>query len=154
MLVKEGDRTCLDARARAEPADPVLTRDFYSQLQRVRLTADAAFHSTRARTPVEVTLDDQDVARLVECAIRHPHPNMRHAVLAAIWNHPDSFRQIFQFGINAPEAFPEIRQITAEELDKQAPARTVSSSDEVKPVSEALLPRMPLPPHLRGRERQ
>ena len=58
-----------------------------------------------------MTLDGNDVARLVECAIRHPTPNMRHAVLAAIWNHPDSFRQIFQFGLNAPPAFPEIRRI-------------------------------------------
>jgi len=154
MLVKEGDRTCLDVRAKVEPADPVLTRDFYSQLQQIRLTADAAFRPTQTGAPVDVTLDDLDVARLIECAIRHPHPNMRHAVLAAIWNHPDSFRQIFRFGINAPEAFPEIRQITAEELDKQAPARTASPSDEIKPAVEALLPRMPLPPHLRGRERQ
>ena len=61
-------------------------------------------------------------AKLVECAIRHPTANMRYAVLAAIWNHPDSFRQIFQFGLTAPLGLPEIRKIVAEELDKGAPA--------------------------------
>src|SRR5215470_813997 len=100
MRVKEGSRTCLDARAKAEPADPILTRDFYSQLQQVSLTADPAFLATPVKTPVEVLLDDLDIAGLVACAIRHPHPNMRHAVLAAIWNDPDSFRQILQFGLN------------------------------------------------------
>lgn len=29
-------------------------------------------------------------------------PNMRLAVLAAIWNHPDPLRQIFRFGIDTP----------------------------------------------------
>jgi hypothetical protein len=42
-------------------------------------------------TTAEVMLDGNDVTKLVECAVRHH-------VLTAIWNHPDSFRQIFQFG--------------------------------------------------------
>jgi hypothetical protein len=76
MLVKEGDRTCLDARAKAEPADPVLTRDFYSQLQRVRLTADAAFHSMRVGTPVEVTLETdagQQIDVLAAISVEQAH---------------------------------------------------------------------------------
>ena len=55
-----------------------------------RLTGDAA----PSESATEITLDGNDVGKLVECAIRHPSPNMRYAVLAAIWNHPDSFRQI------------------------------------------------------------
>src|SRR5260370_42656529 len=98
-------------------------------------------------TPTEVTLDGNDVAKLIECAIRHPNPNMRNAVLAAIWNHPDSFRQIFRFGVEAPPAFVEIRKIVAEEFGK----RSAGSSGE--PAGEALLPRMPRPAHLKAKGR-
>jgi hypothetical protein len=63
-------------------------------------------------------LDGNDVTKLVECAIRHPAVNMQEAVLAAIWNHPHSFRQIFQFHLKAPRGFSEIRKIVAEELAK------------------------------------
>jgi hypothetical protein len=104
--------------------------------------------------PTEVILDGNDVARLVECALRHPTPNMRYAVLAAIWSHPDSFRQIFQFGLDAPPGFPEIRKIVAEELEKFSAAPGFPASDRADPAAEPLLPRMPLPAHLRGRERQ
>jgi hypothetical protein len=38
MLVREGDRTCLEAPANAEPADSVVTRDYYTQLPQIRLT--------------------------------------------------------------------------------------------------------------------
>jgi len=148
MLVRRGDHTDLEARAKAEPADDVLTRDYYTLRPQIRLTADASDQPIQPETPTEVTLDGNDVARLVECAIRHPTPNMRHAVLAAIWNHPDSFRQILQFGLDAPAGFPEIRQIVAEALDKAAPASEPAASE---PAGETLLPRMPLPAHLKGK---
>jgi hypothetical protein len=154
MLVRQGDRICLEARARVEPADDVLTRDYYTQRPQIRLTGDATDRPLQPETLVEVTLDGNDVARLVECAIRHPTANMRYAVLAAIWNHPDSFRQIFQFGLKAPLDLPEIRKIVAEELDKGAPKPDFPTSGPVKPAGEALLPRMPLPAHLRNRDRQ
>jgi hypothetical protein len=147
MLVRRGEHTDLEARAKAEPADDVLTRDYYTLRPQIRLTADPSDLPAPPEAPTEVTLDGNDVARLVECAIRHPTPNMRHAVLAAIWNHPDSFRQILQFGLNAPAAFPEIRKIVAEELDKAAPASDSTASQR------ALLPRMPLPAHLKGKGR-
>ena len=102
-------------------------------------------------TTAEVMLDGNDVTKLVECAFRRPTSNMRYAVLAAIWNHPDSFRQIFQFGLNAPLGFAEIRKIVAEELDKFSPTPEFPASNQVKPTTETLLPRMPLPAHLRGR---
>ena len=147
MLVRRGEDTDLEARAKAEPADDVLTRDYYTLRPQIRLTGDPADRAIQPEAPTEVMLDGNDVARLVECAIRHPTPNMRYAVLAAIWNHPDSFRQIFQFGLSAPPGLPEIRNIVAEELDKCSPPREapVPSGDK------ALLPQMPLPAHLRDR---
>ena len=72
---------------------------------------------------------------------------MRHVVLAAIWNHADSFRQIFRFGLDVPDGFPELRKIVAEELAK------ATASDPVKP-GETLLPRMALPAHLQKTKRQ
>src|SRR6266851_4978446 len=119
MLVRQGDRTLLEARAKAEPADSVVTRDYYTQRPQIRLTGNSTDRPMQPETPTEVTLDGNDVANLVECAIRHPTPNMRYAVLAAIWNHADSFRQIFRFGLEAPPGLPEIRKIVAEELDKR-----------------------------------
>jgi hypothetical protein len=148
MLVRQGERTYLEARAKAEPGEDLLTRDYYTLRPQIRLTGDATERPTRPGMATEVTLDGNDVARLVECAIRHPTPNMRHAVLAAIWNHPDSFRQMLQFGLDAPPEFLEIRKIMAEELDK----RVVSGSNQVEPAGDALLPRMPLPAHLRDRK--
>jgi hypothetical protein len=147
MLVRRGEYTDLEARAKAEPADDVLTRDYYTLRPQIRLTGDPADRAIQPEASTEVMLDGNDVARLVECAIRHPTPNMRYAVLAAIWNHPDSFRQIFQFGLSAPPGLPEIRNIVAEELDKCSPPREapVPSGDK------ALLPPMPLPAHLRDR---
>ena len=147
MRVRRGEYTDLEARAKAEPADDVLTRDYYTLRPQIRLTGDPADRAIQPEPPTEVMLDGNDVARLVECAIRHPTPNMRYAVLAAIWSHPDSFRQIFQFGLSAPPGLPEIRNIVAEELDKCSPPREapVPSGDK------ALLPPMPLPAHLRDR---
>jgi hypothetical protein len=147
MLVRRGEHVDLEARAKAEPADDVLTRDYYTLRPQLRLTADSGDEPTQPEVATEIILDGNDVARLVECAIRHPTPNMRYAVLAAIWNHPDSFRQIFEFGLNAPPALGEIRRIVADALVK------AGSADEAPAPGgdKALLPRMPLPGHLRDR---
>jgi hypothetical protein len=154
MQVKTGDRIYLDVRAKAEPADSVVTSDYYTQLPQIRLTGNSTGHPMEPETTAEVMLDGNDVAELVECAIRHPAPNMRYAVLAAIWSDPDSFRQIFRFGLEAPPGLPEIRKIVAEELDKCAPIPESLASNRARPAGETLLPRMPLPPHLRDRERK
>ena len=154
MLVRNGDRTCLEARAKAEPADAVVTADYYTQLPQIRLTGDLTSHPMNPVPPTEVMLDDNDVAKLIECAIRHPAPNMRNAELAAIWNHPDSFRQLFQFGLKAPVSFPEICKIVAEELGKFSPAVESLAANPAKPAVGTLLPRMPLPAHVRPREGQ
>ena len=143
MLVRRGEHTDLEARAKAEAADSVVTRDYYTQRPQIRLTGDPA---PSEKSP-EITLDGNDVARLVECALRHPAANMRYGVLAAIWNHPDSFRQILQFGLAAPPAFPELRQIVAEELAKSSPKPEFPASKS----GDTLLPRMPRPVHLKGR---
>src|SRR6266446_180977 len=153
MLVRQGERSIAEVRAKAEPADDVMTADYYTQLPQIRLTANPTSRQKRPETATDVTLDDTDVGKLVECAIRHPNPNMRSVVLAAIWNHADSFRQILRFGVDAPEAFPEIRRIVAEELDSYRSTPKSAGSDSVKSV-EQLLPRMPLPAHLRNGKRR
>jgi hypothetical protein len=141
MQVKTGGHISFDARARADAIDDLLFHDYYSRTPRLRLTGEA-----EPDAATEVVLEDNDVVRLVECAIRHPSLNMRHAVLTAIWNHPESFRGILRFGLQAPEAFPEIRQVVAEELARHRPAPAAAAPD--KPMT-TLLPRVPLPPHLR-----
>src|SRR3954465_2404252 len=151
MQVKTPDRVLLHAQAKAEPADNVITRDYYASLPQIRLTGVAGANPATPATGAEIILDGNDVARLVECALRHPQPNMRYGVLAAIWNHPEAFRQIFAFGLNAPEAFPEIRRIVAEELGKSAAVPDGTEAEPARPGAEPLLPRMPLPAHLRGR---
>ena len=151
MRVTDGDRTLLDARALVEPAADVMTRDYYTQLPQIRLSGDSTVHPSEAQASIEIMLDGNDVAKLVECAVRHPTPNMRYAVLAALRNHPDSFRQILQFGLKAPPGFPEIRQIVAEELERCAATPYSTAANPAKPAGEALLPRMPLPAHLRDR---
>jgi hypothetical protein len=150
MLVREGERICVSAPAKAEAAPDAITADYYASLPQIQLSPDRIRDPSRPHPPIEVLLDGNEVGRLVECAIRHPRPNMRNAVLAAIWNHPETFRQILQFGLNAPEAFGEIRNLVAEELAKTAPAREAAASDETR----TLLPRMPLPAHLRDRGKQ
>jgi hypothetical protein len=142
-----------DARAKAEPAESVVTTDYYTQLPQIRLTGDSTGRPTEPETSTAVTLDGNDIAELVECAIRHPAPNMRYAVLAAIWNHAEPFRQIFQFGLEAPAVFSETRKIVAEELAKRSVTPEFPVSNAVKPAVEPLLPRMPLPAHLRDRGR-
>jgi hypothetical protein len=79
---------------------------------------------------------------------------MRYAALAAIWNHAESFRQIFQFGLEAPAGFSETRKIVAEQLAKRSVTPEFPVSNAVKPAVEPLLPRMPLPAHLRDRGRR
>ena len=40
MQVKTGDDIYLEARAKAEPAESVVTTDYYSQLPQIRLMGD------------------------------------------------------------------------------------------------------------------
>jgi hypothetical protein len=75
---------------------------------------------------------------------------MRQAVLAAIWNHPETVRQIFRFGLTAAAAFTEIREIVAEELANHALAAESPASNQAGSTRDILLPRMPVPPHLRA----
>jgi hypothetical protein len=154
MLVRQGDRAILEVRAKAEPADSVMTSDYYTQLPQIRLSPNPTSRETHPDIPTDVTLDDIDVAKLVECAIRHPVLNMRMAVMTAIWNHPDTFRQIFQFGLTAPPGFPDIGQLVAEELAKRARTPEALAAQRAEPAVQPLLPRMPLPAHLRGREKR
>jgi hypothetical protein len=154
MLVTRGGRTILEVRARAAPAEDVMTPDYYTQLPQIRLSANPTSRESHPEIPTEVTLDDTDVAKLVESALRHPNPNRCNSVLAAIWNHPDSFRKIFQFGLDAPDAFPEIRQIVADALDKRPARLEAGAANRAKSAAGPLLPRMPVPAHLRDRERQ
>ena len=91
MRVRTGDCTYPEVPAKVEPADDVLTSDYYTLLPQIRLTGNSTGRPVQPETPTEVMLDGNDVANLVECAIRHPAANMRYAVLAAIWSHPDSF---------------------------------------------------------------
>ncbi len=150
MQAKTRDNVLLNAQARAEPAENVITRDYYASLPQIRLTGIPNANPAQQDAAVEIILDGNDVARLVECALRHPQPNMRYGVLAAIWNHPESFRQIFAFGLKAPESFSEIRKIVAEELGRGAGPQGGTAE---KPGAGAapLLPRMPLPAHLKDR---
>ena len=142
MQVKIDGRLCLDAVAVAEATEDLLFHDYYSQTPQIRLTGDAG-----SGTATEIMLDHNDVMRLIECAIRHPSLNMRQSVLTAIWNHPESFREIFRFGLGAPEAYSEIRNVVAEELGK----RPAAEAGADKPADKPLLPKLPLPAHLRGR---
>ena len=148
MRVIEGGNTIVDVRVKAEVADDRITEDYYASLPQIRLNPDPNNRQKAPATPTEVILDDGDVATIVAFAIRHPRPNMRQAVLAAIRNHPDSFREIFQFGLEAPETFGEIRAIVAAALDKQRPMPQTAT------VATPLLPKMPLPAHLKNRERR
>jgi hypothetical protein len=150
MRVKHGDRVILDVRAKAEPAESVVTDDYYTQLPQIRLSPNPTSRQAHPETPTEVTLDDTDVVKLLEAALRHPVFNMRQAVLAAIWNHPETVRQIFRFGLTAAAAFTEIREIVAEELANHALAAKSPASNQAGSTRDILLPRMPVPPHLRA----
>ena len=143
--MKAGDRICFDGAAVAEATEDLLFHDYYSQTPQIRLTVEGG-----SEPAAEIMLDHNDVVRLVECAIRHPSLNMRQSVLTAIWNHPDSFREIFRFGLGAPEAYSEIRNVVAEELGK----RPAAESAAVNEAGKTLLPKLPLPTHLRGRRKE
>src|SRR6266851_5731603 len=75
MLVRRGEHTDLAAPAKAEPADDVLWRDYYTRLPQIRLTGSPTGHPTPSETATEVMLDGNDIAHLVECALRHPNAN-------------------------------------------------------------------------------
>ena len=154
MKVRQGDCVILDARANAEPAESIVTHDYYTQLPQLRLSPNPTSRQTQPTIPTDVTLDDIDVAVLVEAAVRHPSFNMRQSVLAAMWKHPDSFRQIFRFGLEAPAGFSEIRKIVAEELAKCSPKPESSTQSGAERTAQPLLPRMPVPAHLRERTSQ
>src|SRR5471030_281018 len=98
MQVKHGGRTLIEARAVAEPAEDVISDDYYARLAQIRLTREPTDRRVTSETPTEIFLDGTDTGRLVECAIRHPSHLMRNVVVAAIWNHPETFRQLFEFG--------------------------------------------------------
>jgi hypothetical protein len=149
MMVKEGLRTIIDAPANAAPDDDVVWRDYYSVLPHLRLSVDAAGGAPTMKA-IEVLLDSADVIRVVECALRHSNTNMRQSVLSAVRHHPETFRQLFEFGLSAPAAFHEIREIVAHSLAKRSAAAKAPATGE----SEVLLPQMPLPAHLRDRARK
>jgi len=88
--------------------------------------------------------------------MRHPASCPEYAIcrVGCCLGPPDSFRQIFRFGLEAPPGLPEIRKIVAEELDKRSAMPESPASNRVQPAVETLLPRMPLPAHLRDRERK
>jgi hypothetical protein len=149
MRVSHRQQTFVDARSNAEPTDDVVTPDYYALLPQIRLSVDASGRYERADTATEVILDDTDVARLVACAIRHPNRSMRQVVLAAIWNDPQTFREIFEFGLGAPPAFAEIGKIVAAALARH-------SADAAAPGARdnnVLLPPMPRPAHLKNRRK-
>ncbi len=146
MRIRRADRTVFEARVQAEPIEDAVTHDYYAQMAQIRLSRDPSDARAQSSTDTEIIIDGSDVARLVESAVRHPNPNMRSAIAAAVWNHPEAFRQVFEFGLTAPEAFREIRQIVADALAKRA-----ARSDAAATGATPLLPRVPLPPHVRRR---
>jgi len=145
VIVKDGERIHLDADAQAEPADALVYRDYYTISAQIRLSAMPSDGMTGAKPTTEVVLTDSDVARLVDCALRHSERNMRQAVTMAIRNHPDTFREIFRLGLSS--GADEIGKIAAEELGKAGLGPIAG-----KPGGDTLLPRVPLPEHLRGRK--
>ncbi|HEY1796117.1 MAG TPA: hypothetical protein VGG57_08355 [Stellaceae bacterium] len=146
MRVTDGDRVILDADAQAEPADSLVYRDYYSISAQVRLSALATDGMTGVKPTTEVILSDSDVARLVDCALRHTELNMRQAVTMTVRNHPEIFREIFRLGLGA--AAGEIGKIAAEELGKAGFAQGPSG----KAGGDTLLPKVPVPAHLRDRK--
>jgi hypothetical protein len=60
----------------------------------------------------------------------------------------------FPVRFEAPAVFSETRKIVAEELAKRSVTPELPVSNAVKPAVEPLLPRMPLPAHLRDRGRR
>ena len=50
MLVRRGEHTDLEAPAKADPADSVVTPDYYTQLPQIRLTGNPAGRATQPAT--------------------------------------------------------------------------------------------------------
>lgn len=146
MRISDGDHVYLDADAKAEPADALVYRDYYSISAQIRLSAIPTDGMTGVIPTVEVVLTDSDVSRLVACALRHDALNMRQAVTAAVRSDPAAFREIFRLGLSAPAG--EIAKIAREELGKAGLGQAPSG----KPGRDTLLPRVPAPDHLRGRK--
>jgi hypothetical protein len=148
MRVKDGDHVYLDADAAAEPADALVYRDYYSISAQIRLSAGPDDGMSGKTPTTEVILSDSDVARVVECALRHPERNMRQAVSTAVRSHPDTFREIFRLGLKPPAGFDPIAKIAAEELAEAG----LAPAPVGKAGGDTLLPRVPKPAHLRGRK--
>ena len=83
---KKGCDTDLRSAQERNLVDDVVTSDYYSQLPQIRLTGSPTDRPMQPETPTEVTLDGNDVAKLVECASAS-YPNIRY-VEAAIWITP------------------------------------------------------------------
>ena len=98
-------------------------------------------------------LDGDDVSKLVECAVRHPAPNKRSAVLRRSGTTRKRFGRLFSSVSKHPSAFSEIREAVAEELGNHSAPPRSRAPGAVKRAVEPLLPRMPLPAHPRDRER-
>ena len=81
MLVREGDRTCLEAPAKAELADSIVTRDYYTQLPQIRLTGNSTGHPLQLETTAEVMLDGNDVTKLGR--MRYQVSCLDHAICCA-----------------------------------------------------------------------
>ena len=135
MRVKTGNGIYLEARAKAEAAESVVTTDYYTQLPQIRL-GDFTGRSVQPETTAEVMLDGDDVSKLVECSVRHPAPKMRSAVLRRSGTARKRFGRLFSSGLEAPLAFYEIREIVAEELGNHSvPPRSQAQAQSSGPSS-------------------
>ena len=81
MLAREGDRTCLEAPAKAKLADSIVTRDCYTQLPQIRLTGNSTGHPLQPETTVEVMLDGNAVTKLGR--MRYQSSCLEHAICCA-----------------------------------------------------------------------
>jgi hypothetical protein len=104
MRVKTGNGIYLEARAKAEAAESVVTTDYYTQLPQIRL-GDFTGRSVQPETTAEVMLDGDDVSKLVECAVRHPAPKMRSAVLRRSGTARKCFGRLFSSVLKHPSLF-------------------------------------------------
>jgi hypothetical protein len=123
MQVKTRDQILLNAQAKAEPAEDVITRDYYAQLPQIRLSGGASANP------------------------------------AAVWRaggHLEPFGLVpADLRVRAQRAggvfgSPEDR---GGGTWQSSPASEDAASERSGPGAKPLLPRMPLPAHLRGRTR-
>jgi hypothetical protein len=153
MLVRRGNRIYPEVPAKAEPADDILTSDYYTRLPQIRLTGNSTGRPMQPETPTEVMLDGNDVANLVECAIRQSY---REYAICRVSSYLESSRLVpANFPVRSPSipGVTEIRKIVAEELDKCSSTPASAPVNRIMPAVETLLPRMPLPAHLQGRRK-